>query len=73
MTTATDIADVLGLAEADVRYTIAEHLGIDLHEEDVPAELVDEVHQVLDPRGERTVPELYGLQPLNWRTADDQL
>lgn len=73
MSTVADIADVLGLDPADVTYVISEYLAIDLHGDEVPKSLIGEVHDVLNPTSERTVPELYGLAALDWRTDDDPL
>lgn len=73
MSTVADIADVLGLDPADVAYVISEYLAIDLHEDELPKPLIGELHDVLNPGSERTVPELYGLAALDWRTDDEPL
>lgn len=53
-------AERLCVDEADIRYVIAEHLAIDLHDDVLPAEVVDEVDDILNPGSIRTVPEFYG-------------
>jgi hypothetical protein len=58
--TIADLAWATGSDEDDVRYLIAEHLGIDLHDDEVPPELIEEVAGILDPHNERSVPGWYG-------------
>jgi hypothetical protein len=72
MTAAAEIADALAVDEADIRHLVTEHLAVDLHGR-VPAELIAEVHDVLDPYGARTVPEFHRLKPIDWRDQDGPL
>jgi len=60
--TVLDLAEDLGfLQDDDVRTVIVDHLGLDLHDEMVPAPVCVQVREVLDPNGERTAPA-----PLYW-------
>lgn len=60
--TATDLALDLGMLQPDdVQHVLAEYLGVDLHDEEIPAVVCAEVRDVLDPMGERTAPA-----PLYW-------
>lgn len=53
--TAQDLAEDLGFLQPDdVQHTIAEHLGLDLHDEVIPAAVCVEVRDVLNPNHERT-------------------
>lgn len=60
--TALDLAEDLGMLQPDdVQHVLAEYLGVDLHDEEIPAAVCAEVRDVLDPVGERTAPA-----PLYW-------
>ena len=60
--TTLELAEDLGFLQPDdVRTTIEDHLGLDLHDEEVPAAVCVQVREVLDPNGERTAPA-----PLYW-------
>lgn len=66
--TAAELALDLGmLQDDDVRAIVAEHLGLDLHDEEIPDHIAAEVRDILDHWGERTVPELYwpGAGPID--------
>ncbi|RTL65852.1 MAG: hypothetical protein EKK42_20110 [Pseudonocardiaceae bacterium] len=52
--TAEQVARVLYVDPEDVRYLVSEM--IDLDDELIPSEYVGELHRILDPHGERTVP-----------------
>ncbi|ODU05554.1 MAG: hypothetical protein ABS81_07270 [Pseudonocardia sp. SCN 72-86] len=54
MTTAQQIADLLGVDEGDVRVVVESM--IDLHDEELPPEIIRDVHDVLDQHGIRTTP-----------------
>lgn len=58
MTTASQLADRLHVDEGDVRYVVS--TLADLHDDNIPHDLVTAVHTILNPNRERTVPELYG-------------
>ena len=63
------LAEDLGFLQPDdVRATIVDHLGLDLHDDVVPAAVCVEVREVLNPNGERTAPApLYYLgHPRSW-------
>lgn len=54
--TALDLAEDLGMLQPDdVQETISEHLGLDLHDDVIPAAVCVEVRDVLSPNGERTL------------------
>lgn len=55
-----DLAWATGADEADIRYLISDHLGIELDDDLVPYDLIGEIHDVLDPHSERSVPGWYG-------------
>ena len=55
--TVTAVADALHVSPGDVRAVL-----LDTDDDPLPAWAVDDVHQCLDPDGERTVPE--------WHTPD---
>lgn len=60
--TAQDLAADLGMLQPDdVKVLLSEYLGVDLHDDVIPAEWCVEVRDVLDPVGERTAPA-----PLYW-------
>jgi hypothetical protein len=60
--TALDLAEDLGmLQDDDVQHVVVEYLGLDLHDEVIPAAVCAEVRDILDPVGERTAPA-----PLYW-------
>ena len=60
--TAQDLAEDLGMLQPDdVQHVLSEHLGLDLHDEVIPAAVCVEVRDILDPNGERTAPA-----PLYW-------
>lgn len=52
-------AERLFLDEDTIRAVIVDYLQLDLHDEVLPAEVVDELDNVLNPGCCRTVPELY--------------
>lgn len=55
--TAMDLALDLGFLQPDdVQVVLSEHLGVDLHDEVIPAVWCVEVRWILDPNGERTAP-----------------
>lgn len=71
-TTLLDLTEAVGLDDpADVACIISEHLCIDLHDDDIPQWLVDEVRDILNPAGCRTSPHLYMPAPLGGE--DDSL
>jgi hypothetical protein len=53
MTTVEALAEELDMHAADLRYWISEMLALDLHDDDLPGELVGEVRSVFSPEGER--------------------
>jgi hypothetical protein len=55
-----ELAWATGADEADIRVLAVEHLGIVLDEGRVPYEWIGDVHDELNPSGERTVPEAFG-------------
>lgn len=58
--TAHDLAEDLGMLQPDdVQWLLSEHLGVDLHDEVIPAEWCVEVRDVLNPNHERTAPAPY--------------
>jgi hypothetical protein len=60
--TALDLAEDLGMLQPDdVEHVVVEYLGLDLHDETIPAAVCVEVREVLNPNGERTAPA-----PLYW-------
>jgi hypothetical protein len=60
--TALELAEDLGqLQPDDVEYVVSEYLGLDVHDEVLPAAVCVEVRDILDPVGERTAPA-----PLYW-------
>jgi hypothetical protein len=55
--TAQDLAEDLGMLQPDdVQHVLSEHLGVDLHDEVIPAAVCVEVRDVLNPNHERTAP-----------------
>ena len=59
---AQDLAEDLGFLQPDdVRAVVVDHLGLDLHDDVIPAAVCVEVRDVLSPNGERTAPA-----PLYW-------
>jgi hypothetical protein len=67
--TVLELAEDLGFLQPDdVQWTIAEHLGLDLHEDFVPSWLCAEVRWILNPVGERTAPAPFYWpgHPLSW-------
>lgn len=60
--TALDLAEDLGMLQPDdIQETITGYLGLDLHDDVIPAGVCAEIRDVLDPVGERTAPA-----PLYW-------
>jgi hypothetical protein len=60
--TVDELALDLGFLQPDdVRAAVVEYLGLDLHDEVLPAAVCVEVRDILDPVGERTAPA-----PLYW-------
>lgn len=54
---AAELATDLGMLRPDdVQVCISELLGLDLHYDEIPAELAAEVRDMLDPHGERSAP-----------------
>ena len=53
-------ASRLGVDEDTIRAVLVDYLQLDLHDEELPAEVVDELDNVLNPGCCRTVPGLYG-------------
>jgi hypothetical protein len=67
--TAQDLAEDLGMLQPDdVRHVVVEHLGLDLHDEIIPAAVCVEVRDVLNPNGERTAPAplFWTGHPVSW-------
>jgi len=67
--TAQDLAEDLGMLQPDdVQWLLSEHLGLDLHDEVIPAAVCVEIRDVLDPNGERTAPApFYWVgHPVSW-------
>lgn len=63
-----DLADAVIVDEADVRCLISDHLAVDLHDDEIPPDVAQAVHDVLNPYCERTVPWLYDEGPMErWR------
>jgi hypothetical protein len=55
--TAEDLAVDLGMLQPDdVQHVVSEYLGLDLHDEVIPAAVCVEVRDVLNPNHERTAP-----------------
>lgn len=55
--TALDLAEDLGMLQSDdVQHVVVEYLGLDLHDEVIPASVCVLVREVLNPNGERTAP-----------------
>jgi hypothetical protein len=53
--TAMELAEDLGFLQSDdVVHVVSEHLGLDLHDEVIPASVCVEVRDVLNPNHERT-------------------
>lgn len=53
--TALDLAEDLGMLQPDdVQHVVVEYLGLDLHDEMIPAAVCVEVRDVLNPNHERT-------------------
>lgn len=46
--------------EGDIRWLITEYLAVDLHDDTLPAWVVDEIDLILNPMSCRTVPEAFG-------------
>lgn len=64
--TITELADRLAVDPADIETLLAGYQPDDEPWEEtgvLAAHMVDELHDTLDPRGERTVPELYPDRP----------
>lgn len=57
MTTVDEFADARSLDPGDVRVTIA--TLVDLHDDDLPDWVIDEVDEILNPWCFRTVPEVW--------------
>lgn len=53
--TAAELAEDLGMPQDDDVRAVVESI-VDLHDEDIPAEIAAEVRDVLNPHGERTAP-----------------
>ena len=66
MGTSELIADDLGVDVADVRWVVSEYLGIDLHEDEFPPYLINEVRDTLDPMCLRSVPEGEVVSDRKW-------
>jgi len=67
--TALDLAEDLGMLQPDdIQYLLAEHLGVDLHDEVIPVEWCVELRDILNPFGERTAPApfYYPGHPVSW-------
>lgn len=67
--TVEDLAADLGMLQPDdVQHTIVEHLGLDLHDEVIPAAVCVEVRDILNPNHERTAPapHYYPGHPVSW-------
>lgn len=58
--TALDLAVDLGMLQPDdVQHVVSEYLGLDLHDEVIPAAVCVEVRDVLNPSHERTAAAPY--------------
>ena len=63
-----DLAKTVLVDEGDVRYLISDYPAIDLQEDGVPRGIAEEVHNILNPACERTVPWLYDAEMMQrWR------
>lgn len=56
MATVEALAEELGVDEIDIRVWISELLALDLHDEELPVDVVAEVRDVFSPAGERALP-----------------
>jgi hypothetical protein len=55
--TPAQLAEDLGQLQADdVRAYICDVLGLDLHDDEIPAEIAADVYRAFDPHGDRTAP-----------------
>jgi hypothetical protein len=58
--TAMELAEDLGFLQPDdVRHVVVDYLGLDLHDEVIPAAVCVEVRDVLNPNHERTAAAPY--------------